>query len=229
MVSKTIDVGSIPTAPVVMTREPPLTVFLCAAPHRRNTLRNTPHRSPAPEREFMKKIALSLILTLFFSLLLIGCGEEKPVFLSTTDYDLDAETSQTIRGVKIGDHSDAFLAAYRDYDILTSISGGDYLPLPAEDIPFDASITTILPSFFVDGAALEIDRFCEENNIEKDGLLSFLTNEEYLSAHSVVYRYLVFSWEDGAITQIRSEAMDYNRDGSYYQPSDDSTDNADHP
>ncbi|MCX4338583.1 MAG: hypothetical protein OSJ72_02955 [Lachnospiraceae bacterium] len=172
----------------------------------------------------MKKITALFALFLLTALLCCGCGEEKRFFLSTTDYDLDAETSQTIRGVKIGDNSDAFLAAYRDYDILTSISGGDYLTLPAEDIPFDVSISTILPSFFVDGTALEIDRFCEENKIEKDGLLAFLTNEDYLNAHSVVYRYLVFTWENDVITEIRSESMDYNRDGSYYQPSLESAD-----
>ena len=45
----------------------------------------------------MKKIAACLILT--FSLALLGaCGEGKPL-LSATDYDLDAETAQTIRGV----------------------------------------------------------------------------------------------------------------------------------
>ncbi len=167
----------------------------------------------------MKKITASLILTFLLALLLCACGEEKPLMLSTTDYDLDAETSQTIRGVKIGDSPDSFLAAYRGCDILTSISGGDYLTLPVEDIPFDVTLTTILPSFFVDGTALEIDSFCEENNIEKDGLLAFLTSPDYLSAHTVVYRYLVFTWEDGVITDIRSEAMDYNRDGSYFQPS----------
>lgn len=165
----------------------------------------------------MKKTMIFFALSLLAAFLCCGCGEEKQYFLSTTDYDLDAETSQTIRGVKIGDGPETFLAAYRDYDILTSIGGGEYLTLPVEDIPFDASLTTILPTFFVDGTALEIDRFCEENNIEKDALLSFLTNEEYLSAHTVVYRYLVFSWENGVITDIDSEAMDYNRDGSFYE------------
>lgn len=164
-----------------------------------------------------KKIAGFFALSLLTAILICGCGEEKQIFLSATDYDLDAETSQTIRGVKIGDGPEVFLSAYRDYDILTSIGDGDYLTLPVEDIPFDVTITTILPSFFVDGTALEIDSFCEANNIEKDNLLAFLTNENYLSAHTVVYRYLVFTWEDGAITDIRSEAMDYNRDGSFYE------------
>lgn len=164
-----------------------------------------------------KKIMTLFVQSLLLTLLFCGCGEEKQFLLSTTDYELDAETSQTIRGVKIGDGPEAFLAAYRDYDILTSINGGDYLTLPVEDIPFDVTINTILPSFFVDGTALDVDRFCEENNIEKDGLISFLTNEDYLSAHTVVYRYLVFAWEDGVITDILSESMDYNRDGAFYE------------
>ena len=162
-----------------------------------------------------KKIIPTLFLSLMLSLLTCACGEEKPL-LSATDYELDAETAQTIRGIKIGDNAEAFLAAYQDYDILTSVKGGDYSYLPVEEIPFADALTTILPSFFVDGSAIEIDSFCEENGIEKAALLSFLTDETYLQAHTVLYRYLVFTWEDGAITDIRSEAMDYNKDGGYY-------------
>lgn len=166
----------------------------------------------------MKKIFSLLILTLTCMLLLCACSEEQqPLLLSSADYDLDAETAQTIRGVKIGDNSESFLAAYRDYDILSSIAGGDYLSLPVEDIPFDASLNTILPSFFVDGAAIDIGSFCEDNGIERADLLSFLTDENYLNAHTVVYQYLVFTWKDGVITDIRSEAMDYNRDASFYE------------
>lgn len=162
----------------------------------------------------MKKIIVSLILAFSLSLL-CACGEEKPL-LSATDYDLDAETAQTIRGVKIGDGSETFLAAYGSYDILSSVDGGDYQFLPTEEIPFDSSLTTILPSFFVDGAVIDIDSFCEDNGIEKNSLLSFLTDEAYLAHHAVVYQYLVFEWEKGAIKDIRSEAMDYNRDATYY-------------
>ncbi|MDE7232055.1 MAG: hypothetical protein K2N37_03135 [Lachnospiraceae bacterium] len=163
-----------------------------------------------------KKYISILGLTLILSLSVCACGEEKS-FLSATDYELDAETAQTIRGVKIGDDSETFLAAYRDYDILSSINGGDYRFLPVEEIPFTSSLTTILPSFFVDGSAIDLDSFCEENSIEKEALLSFLTDESYLEMHTVLYQYLVFTWENGKITDIRSESMDYNRDGSYYE------------
>lgn len=164
----------------------------------------------------LKKIIAALSLSLMLSGLTAGCGEEKPL-LSPTDYNLDSETAQTIRGVKIGDSPDSFLAAYQDYDILSSIDGGDYQFLPTDEIPFDDTLTTILPSFFIDGAAIEIGSFCEDNEIEKDKLLSFLTDEAYLEHHTVVYQYLVFEWENGVIKDIRSESMDYNRDGSFYE------------
>ena len=145
-----------------------------------------------------KKCIPALCLALVLSALTCACGEEKPL-LSPTDYDLDAETAQTIRGVKIGDGADV------------------YHFLPAEEIPFDAKLTTILPSFFIDNTAIDVDSFCEENGIEKDGILGFLTNEEYLAHHTVVYQYLVFDWKDGVIQDIRSESMDYNKDASYYE------------
>lgn len=167
----------------------------------------------------MKKTFALLLLSLLCPLLLCACSEEAQPLLSSADYELstDSETVQTYRGVKIGDGPDAFLAAYGDYGILSSISGGDYLSLPAEDIPFDASLRTILPSFFVDGAALEINSFCEANGIEPNTLMDFLTDETYLRSHTVIYRYLIFTWENGAITDISSETMDYNLDGSYYK------------
>lgn len=163
-----------------------------------------------------KKIISTLCFIFLLSSFICACGEDKPL-LATTDYDLDAETAQTIRGVKIGDGADVFLAAYRDYDILSSINGGDYRFIPAEEIPFDTKLTTILPSFFIDNTAIDIDSFCEDNGIEKNDILGLLTNQDYLTHHTVVYQYLVFEWENGIIKDIRSESMDYNRDASYYE------------
>jgi hypothetical protein len=92
-----------------------------------------------------------------------------------------------------------------------------YQLLDTEEIPFDSdSLTTILPTFFIDGTAADTSLFCKENDIEKSDLLTFLTSEDYLSSHTVVYRYLVFTWEKGVITDIQSESMDYNADAAYY-------------
>lgn len=144
---------------------------------------------------------------------LTGCGETAPL-LTADDYELDAETNTTNRGVAPGDTSEAFLTAYGEYRFFTSIDGGDYRMLDSEDIPFDSSVTTLLPTFFIDGLAVDPDTFCEENEIEKADLISFLRSADYLNSHTVEYDYLIFTWENGVITDIRSEYMDYNEDGA---------------
>lgn len=92
-----------------------------------------------------------------------------------------------------------------------------YQLLSADEVPYDTVLITILPTFFIDDLPLDTDQFCEDNEIEKKDLLSYLTQESYLADHRVIYRYLVFTWEDGVITDIRSESMDYNQDASYYE------------
>lgn len=161
----------------------------------------------------MKK-AFILLAALGLSLgLMTGCGEGTPL-LTADDYELDAETNMTNRGVAPGDTSEAFLTAYGEYKIFTSIDGGDYQMLAFEEIPFDSTVSTLLPTFFIDGLPVDPDAFCEENEIEKAGLIAFLRSEDYLDSHTVEYHYLIFTWENGVITDIRSEYMDYNEDGA---------------
>lgn len=145
--------------------------------------------------------------------LLTGCGHNTPL-LTADDYTLEAGTDRTSRGVAPGDTSEDFLAAYGEYKLFTSTDGETYQVLAPEEIPFDSAITILLPTFFIDGLPVNPDVFCEENEVEKADLITFLSSEEYLSSHTVKYRYLVFTWENGAITDIRSASMDYNEDGA---------------
>lgn len=161
----------------------------------------------------MKKSVI-LLTALGLSLgLLTACGESAPL-LTANDYELDAQTNSTTRGIAPGDTPDAFLAAYGDYRFFTSVDGGDYQMLTFEEIPSDSSVTTLLPTFVVDGQSVDPDAFCEENEIEKSALLTFLSSEDYLNSHTVEYYYLIFTWEQGIITDIRSEYMNYNEDGA---------------
>lgn len=155
--------------------------------------------------------ALGLLLTI-----LTGCGQSTPL-LTATDYELDPDTNKTYRDITVGDNAESFLAAYGDYRIFTSIENGDYQALDSDEIPFDSAITTLLPTFFIDGLPVDPDAFCEENEIPKADLLTFLSSEDYLRSHTVVYYYLLFTWENGAITDISSLYMDYNEDASYYR------------
>ena len=164
----------------------------------------------------MKKLIVplaSLILTLG---LMAGCGKTTPL-LAATDYELDPESKVTSREVSIGDNAETFLAAYGDYKIFTSVNGGAYQVFEAEEIPFDSAVTLLLPTFFIDETPTDLDLFCKENEIEKENLTETLNSDAFLQAHSVIYSYLLFTWENGVITDIRSEYMDYNEDAAYYK------------
>lgn len=161
-----------------------------------------------------KAVTLSAVIVLIFSLL-TGCGKTTPL-LSAVDYELELETNTTNREVSVGDTPESFLAAYGEYRIFTSVDGGEYQVFSPDEIPFDSNIRTLLPTFFIDGLPVDPDTFCEENEIEKAGLLTFLTSEDYLRSHTVVYYYLTFTWEGGVISDITSRYMDYNEDASYY-------------
>ena len=147
-------------------------------------------------------------------LFLTACGKDTQL-LTAADYELNQENNTTSKGIGIGDTPETFLDAYGDYDIETSIEYGPYQALHTDEIPFTDSIRTILPTFFIDGAPVTIEQICTENEIERADLLSLLSSEEYLQNHTVIYNYMIFTWEDGFITDIHSEFMDYNEDASY--------------
>ena len=161
----------------------------------------------------MKKVLFTLTAIGLTLALLTGCGEDTPL-LAAKDYELDTQTHTTSLGISPGDTSEDFLSAYGEYKLFTSTDGETYQVLVTEEIPFDSAITILLPAFFVDGLPIDPDVFCEENGVEKADLITFLSGEDYLASHSVEYRYLVFTWENGVITDIRSSSMDYNEDGA---------------
>ncbi len=184
----------------------------------------------------LKKTIVSLALFCLTSSLLCACGKETPL-LTIEDYKLDTESGSTSQGVGIGDDAEAFLAAYQDYMMFSAVTedagqtdtgaeenadtdasaAAAYQFLPVDEIPFDTVTSIILPTFFIDGLPVDVDQFCEDNALEKADILSYLTDASYLANHKVIYRYLIFTWEAGVITDIRSESMDYNQDASYYE------------
>ena len=147
---------------------------------------------------------------------LTACGKEQAL-LTSQDYDYSEDMDQTSRGVSVGDDKDAFLAAYGEYEILTSRDSSNYELLSTEEIPFDEPITTILPTFMIDGMPTTLDTICKENEIAKADVMTLLSSEEYLQQHTVMYYYLTFTWQDGIITKITSQSMNYNEDAAYYK------------
>lgn len=162
----------------------------------------------------MKTKTFTILFTLILSLgVCTGCGESTPL-LTADDYVLDALTNKTSLGVGVGDTAETFFNAYGEYRFFTSIDNGDYQVLVPEEISFDSPVTILLPTFFIDGLPVEPDAFCEENGIEKAELISYLSSADYLNLHTVEYRYLVFTWENDTITDIRPMYMNYNEDGA---------------
>lgn len=161
----------------------------------------------------IRKFSISLAVFGLNLCLLTGCGESIPL-LTADDYILDVQSGQTSLGTASGDTAETFLAAYGAYRFFTSIDGGDYQMLAPEEIPFDSSVTTLLPTFFIDGQPIDPDLFCEENEIEKSDLLSLFRSADFLGSHTVEYRYLTFTWDNGVITDITSSYMNYNEDGA---------------
>ncbi len=148
-----------------------------------------------------------------------ACGRADAVPLTMGDYELNySDGIATSRGIHIGSTTEEFLDAYEDYDLEVSIGSGAYEAFDAKKtpVPFTDSTQTILPAFFIDGTAATIEQICTENAIERSDLLSLLSSEEYLAEHEVEYYYMVFSWENGAVADIRTEYMDYNQDAAYY-------------
>lgn len=168
------------------------------------------------EKRFLKKYINLIYFILLVAAMLTACGKEQPL-LDKADYELNIENNITSKGIGIGDTAEDFLTAYGEYDIEISINGGDYQSMAAEEIPFDEPMQTILPTFIIDGIPVTISQICEENEISRSGLLPLLSSEEYLSEHKVSYYYLIFDWKSGAITDIRSDYIDFNKDAFYYE------------
>ena len=172
-------------------------------------------------RFMSKKIKVHTVITVLtltlMSGLLAGCGNKTPL-PAAEDFVLNEDTGATSRGILPGDTPETFLSAYEEYKLFTSTDNGEtYQVLSAKEMPFDKDMTVLLPSFFIDGAPMDPDAFCKENDIEKSDLMNLLKSKEYLTSHRVEYRYLLFTWQNGVIEDIVSSYMDYNAESENLQ------------
>lgn len=152
-----------------------------------------------------------LLYIIFFSLLLLSGCEKKTAEIAPAALFVMAGNT-TAAGVQPGDDADAFIKAYKDYTIQVAYSDLDsnYLVMSIEDIPYEDPISTMIANFFINGTPVSEEDLCEENDIEPSGLHELLSSAAYLRSHEVIYRYLRFRWEDGVITEIESEELNYN-------------------
>lgn len=155
----------------------------------------------------MKKL---LYIFLFAVLLLSGC-EKNPADTAPESL-FQMEGTATAAGVKPGDGPKEFKAAYRNYTIQVAYNEleSNYMVMSIDKIPYEDPISTIIANLFINGKPVSEEEICEENNVKPENLHSLLSSAAYLRRNEVIYRYLTFDWEDGVITDIGSEELNYN-------------------
>ena len=67
-----------------------------------------------------------------------------------------------------------------------------------------------LHTFFIDDKAIDVNSFKKKNNIDSDLNSWFENNTEYLQKHSVVYKCLVFTFDDGIVNNIKYSEKNFN-------------------
>ena len=67
-----------------------------------------------------------------------------------------------------------------------------------------------LHTFFIDDKAIDVNSFKKKNNIDSDLNSWFENNTEYLQKHSVVYKCLVFTFDNGIVNNIKYSEKNFN-------------------
>lgn len=155
----------------------------------------------------MKKL---LCILLFAALFLAGCEKKLQDTAPAAVFQVTDGIASS--GVAVGDGKAEFIAAYSDYIIQAAFTDLDssYVQMDIDRIPYSENISTLIANFFIDETPVSEAEICEENDIRISGLHALLSSYEYLRAHTVVYRYLRFTWENGAITEIDCNELNYN-------------------
>ena len=155
----------------------------------------------------MKKL---LYIAVFIALVLTGC--EKKTAEVAPESLFQMENGVTDAGVKCGDGPEEFRKAYTSYTIQVAYNNleSNYLVMSIDEIPYDEEISTIIANFFINGKPISEASLCRDNKIQSSELYDLLSSSEYLRTHEVIYRYLIFQWQNGRIADISSEELNYN-------------------
>ena len=155
-----------------------------------------------------KKILTTLLITMM--IFMIGCGNTSHA-LTNEDYNLSNNT--TSKGITIGSSSDDFINAYDGF--IANVWYADDSSNTAKEIDVNKVDYTKqshigLPAFFIDDKAIDANDFKKMNDIDSDLNSWFENNTEYLQKHSVVYKCLVFTFDDGIVNNIKYSEKNFN-------------------
>ena len=157
----------------------------------------------------MKKYILYL-MAIIVIISTIGCGSTK-LELTSEDYNLSDNT--TSKGITIGSSSDDFMNAYNGsiVDVWYADDNSNIAKeIKVNEVDYTKQSHIGLHTFFIDDKAINVNSFKKKNNIDSDLNSWFENNTEYLQKHSVVYKCLVFTFDNGIVNNIKYSEKNFN-------------------
>lgn len=159
----------------------------------------------------MKKILLINIIFSLFLFCFTGCSGSDPE-LTNDDYILSNENI-TSKGITIGSSSSDFIKAY-DGCIVNVLYAGENnnvaKTINIKNIDYTKQSHIALPMFFIDDKPINVKDFNEKYKVNND-INSWLDdNNSFLQEHTLIYKCLIFTFEDGNITNIQLSEKNYN-------------------
>lgn len=155
----------------------------------------------------MKKIIIVLLCICF----LCGCSR-KDMTIEDRDFVL-SDTNITTKDIMVGSTSEEFKIAYSDFVKTIGVMYSDDNSIKEstiDKIDYDKSCRVYLPAICIDDNCMSTNDFIKQNKI-KNGIDNwFSENTDYLDSHTVIYKCLIFTFENGNVYNIESYEKNYN-------------------
>lgn len=164
----------------------------------------------------IKQLSLAIICSILFVLPLTGCGSK--AYPTMSDYAITDDESTTA-GLQVGASVPQFLDLYNQFDLSFCPSGSvaeEYSSFDPESESFLNSLEQLsgdflLATFYLDEepqSALDLSKTSAID--DKSELFDYLRSPEFLSEHTLLYKFMIFHFEDGSLISIESDSLDYN-------------------
>lgn len=162
-------------------------------------------------KHISKQLSVILISTIL-AFTIIGCGDE--LVINEEDFILLSDSTNT--GITVGSSFEDFANAYSKYPTQLLDSNGEWKPFeyPAQEnyVSTKNDCSLMISTFCIDGVPTSTQVLMEQTGLDAVALNDYLASPEYLSSHKVVFRYIVFVFDDGIISALDDNYLDYNNE-----------------
>ena len=155
----------------------------------------------------MKKTFIAYIVLCF---ILIGCSSNNK--LTKEDYIL-TEDIITSKNICIGSTNEEFKNAYNNYTVniiyAEEVINGDNVAdiININEIDFSKQCKVSITTYYIDGKPYTLPEFVDKLDIKTNYYDWAENNADFLKKHTIEGKVLVFSFEDGVVTNISSTDM----------------------